>query len=190
VFLMSPVIAGRLMGHYNLVVVWPFVCACMAWQGWWRRSDWVSGLLLGIAAGVLPFFDYYLSVYFLVFGVAWVVATMMRLETRRTPRSNRAPAFGAAAVAAAALVLAVVIALAGRDSFTVAGLRISTRSPGAARPCVRCIFVFAPNSSRNTRSATRRPANFSNHADRLATTSGRSCSAACVDFFFAAGSAA
>jgi hypothetical protein len=44
-------------------------------------------------------------------------------------------------------------------------------------------LVFAPNSSRKTRSTTRLPANRPNHAVRLATTSGRFCSAAWVDFF-------
>jgi len=78
VFLMSPVIAGRLMGHYNLVAVWPLVLACAAWHTWWRRPGVLAGLALGLAAGLLPFFDYYLSVYFLVFVMTCVVvATCM-----------------------------------------------------------------------------------------------------------------
>ena len=44
------------------------------------------------------------------------------------------------------------------------GTLFTTRTPGAARPWVRCILVLAPNSSRKTKSTMRMSTNRPNQA--------------------------
>jgi hypothetical protein len=127
-FLLSPVIAGRLMGHFNLVAVWPVVLACLAWRTWWQRPRWLAGLALGAAAGLLPFFDYYLTVYFVAFVIVWVVASITALEIRRMPRASPTLSRVAGAVAIAAFGIAGAIGLSEQSSFSLAGVRISIRS--------------------------------------------------------------
>ena len=61
----------------------------------------------------------------------------------------------------------------------------STRTPLGARPWVRSIAVVAPLSSTKTSRAGSTAANSSRQAARSAFSSGRSCSAARRDFFFA-----
>src|SRR4051812_13470965 len=73
------------------------------------------------------------------------------------------------------------------------GVRPGTRSPGAARPWVRAIFVLHPVSSTNTSRAAHsaaRARTSAAHPSRAAFTSGRSRSLAASDFFSAAGQAA
>ena len=38
-FLVTPPVTARLMGHYNLVLVWPLACACAAYVWWWRKPS-------------------------------------------------------------------------------------------------------------------------------------------------------
>jgi hypothetical protein len=61
----------------------------------------------------------------------------------------------------------------------------STRIPLGARPWVRSIAVLAPLSSTKTSRAGSIAANSCRQSDRSAFRSGRSCSAARRDFFFA-----
>jgi len=129
-FLMSPVIAPRLMGHYNLVAVWPLVFPALAFVVWWRRFDRASGIGLGIAAGLLPWFDYYLSVYFLIFVLSYGAASVIRVEVTRTRvRSLGLALIGAVIVAVAAVAIAATIAMATTEVLVVLGVRISARSP-------------------------------------------------------------
>jgi len=129
IFLVSPVVGARLMGHYNLVAVWPLVFACLAFIAWWRRLDRVSGIALGLAAGALPFCDYYLSVYFLVFAIVYGAATAVRVGLKRTRRSGTVLSFASAALAVAAAAAAAAIAVASTDVIVVMGVRVTARSP-------------------------------------------------------------
>ncbi len=63
------------------------------------------------------------------------------------------------------------------------GTEARQRSPCRARPRSRAILVEAPVSSMNTRRSGSRSGCALNQALRRATTSGRSCSAACAVFF-------
>lgn len=128
-FLVSPVIATRLMGHYNLVAVWPLVFAGLAFLMWWRHLDRVSGIGLGLAAGLLPFFDYYLSVYFLIFVSVYCAAAVVRLDITRTGSRSRLIPIAAAALAVIAIGVAAAIAITSTDALVVMGIRISARSP-------------------------------------------------------------
>ena len=129
IVLMSPLVATRLMGHFNLVVLWPLVLACLAFVTWWERVDWRSAIWLGLAAGLLPFFDYYLSIYFLAFVASLAAASSVALGLQRAPRSGRVATIVAAVIAVLALAGAVAIATTRRDVFTVAGIRVSARTP-------------------------------------------------------------
>lgn len=128
-FLLSPIVAGRLMGHFNLVAVWPFVLACWMWLAWWRTPAVWRGIVLGVAAGLLPFFDYYLAVYFLVFALVSIVVASVTIDVQRTARRGRGWSPALAGIAVAALALAGAITMGGADAVTVAGARISARSP-------------------------------------------------------------
>jgi len=127
--LASPVIATRLMGHYNLVAVWPLVFACLAFLVWWRHSDRASGIGLGIAAGLLPLFDYYLSVYFLIFVIVYCMAAVVRLDVTRTRGQSRLIPIVGVALAMVAVCVAAVIAITSTDALVVMGVRVSARSP-------------------------------------------------------------
>ncbi len=63
------------------------------------------------------------------------------------------------------------------------GILALSRWPRGARPCNHAILVLAPISSMNTRRRGSRSSWPSNHASRRLRTSGRSCSAACPDYF-------
>src|SRR4051812_27222722 len=129
IMLMSPLVATRLMGHFNLVAVWPLILASLAFVTWWRHLDRVSAICLGVAAGVLPYFDYYYSIYFLIAVVAYAAASLLAIDTPRDVRTSRVPMLAAGVVAVLALAAAGAIAASDQDSFRIVGIRISARTP-------------------------------------------------------------
>ena len=64
-----------------------------------------------------------------------------------------------------------------------AGTGSTTRTPRGARPRVRVMSVFSPDSSMNTSRRGSTSLSCACHCSRAAFTSGRSCSAARSDFF-------
>jgi hypothetical protein len=73
-FVVSPTVTARLMGHYNLVLAWTLVAGCAAFVPWWAKPHRVRGILLGIAIASVVYADYYYTAYFCVFAIAYDVA--------------------------------------------------------------------------------------------------------------------
>lgn len=140
-FELSPAITARLMGHYNLVTAWPLLCACAAFVVWWRRSGMMRAALVGLAAAIVPYADYYYAVYFGLFAVAYALVAMISIELDVARRSTNAWVWPAAAAIVAVLV-AVTIAV-GINDVVVAGVRVSLRTPTNALTAAWVLIAIA-----------------------------------------------
>jgi hypothetical protein len=126
--LVSPVVATRLMGHFNLVVLWPLVFGCAGVVWWRRRPSALRALVIGAAAGTLVYVDYYLTVYFLLFIVGYLLVHHGRMKVFRTPRQSRL-ARVAIVLAVVAFTIAAAIGASSATSITIASTVISLRTP-------------------------------------------------------------
>jgi hypothetical protein len=124
----SPVVATRLMGHYNLVAIWPVTLGC-AMVVWWRQHPGLPRAVpIGVAAGMLAYIDYYLTVYFLLFAIAYLLVHHGRATLHRSPRQSRISTV-ALLMALLAFAAAAAIGLSSRDSISIGSTVISLRSP-------------------------------------------------------------
>jgi hypothetical protein len=126
--LLSPIVAVRLMGHFNLVAIWPLVLACLALAWWRRRPSWSRAIVVGVLAAVLPYVDYYFTVYFAVFVVAALLTLHGRLTVSRSLRPSRASLVWLT-LAVAAFVAAAWIAWSSREQLQLGSLTLSLRTP-------------------------------------------------------------
>jgi hypothetical protein len=81
-FVVAPAITTRLMGHFNLVMAWTLVLACLAFVRWVRLRTWRAGLLLAVAAALLPYSDYYFTIYFLLFAPLYLASHVWTASVR------------------------------------------------------------------------------------------------------------
>lgn len=128
-FLLAPSVAGRLMGHFNLLLVWPLILACTAFVSWWSGHSWRSAVLLGVTAGLVPYADYYYSVYFAVFAIIYAGSQLLAAHIsmrRRAPSRLRTVAILCAALA---FFVAAVIAVSSIDELRIGSTTISLRTP-------------------------------------------------------------
>ena len=79
-FLVAPTFAGRLMGHYNLLVAWPLVFACAAYVAWWQRPRASTALVAAFMAALIPYGDYYYTVYFGLFALVYAVLELWHVQ--------------------------------------------------------------------------------------------------------------
>jgi hypothetical protein len=110
-FLVAPTFAGRLMGHYNLLVAWPLVFACAGYVAWWQRPTVVRASATALMAALIPYGDYYYAVFFLLFAVvhAFLERWHLRVTVDARPTILDRLLFGlAAAVFAAGIAVAVL----------------------------------------------------------------------------------
>ncbi len=128
-FLTAPPVAGRLMGHFNLVVAWPLVFACVAVVLYWKRQGARRAAAVGVAAAVIPYSDYYYAVFFAVFAVLYTGTQLWTLRATVSRREHRRVARLLAILAVAAAAAAVAIALNPAAEVSVIGIRISLRTP-------------------------------------------------------------
>ena len=126
--LVSPVVAARLMGHFNLVVLWPLVIGCAAVVWWRQRPGMLRAVGIGIAAGALIYVDYYLTVYFVLFAGAYLVVHHGRVTVTRVPHVSPSARVWAT-LAVLAFGIAFAIAISSRTSIAIGSIVVSLRSP-------------------------------------------------------------
>lgn len=86
-FVVAPTIAARLMGHYNLVVVWPLVFACAACIAWWNRPTLGRACAFAAAAALVPYADYYYAVFLALFVVVYGSLELWAIRVALRPRT-------------------------------------------------------------------------------------------------------
>jgi hypothetical protein len=128
-FLVAPAVGSRLMGHYNLVLVWPLALACAACVAWWRRPCAWRAVVTGAAAAAIPYADYYYAVFFALFAAAYGAMALLdlRIETRRQPAGRALRAVGA--LAAIALAAGIVLAILPEFELRLGPARLRMRTP-------------------------------------------------------------
>jgi hypothetical protein len=87
VCLVAPTIAARLMGHYNLIVVWPLVFACAAYVAWWSRPTAGRACAFAATSALVPYADYYYAVFLALFAIVYGILEVwtIRVEVRPPP---------------------------------------------------------------------------------------------------------
>jgi hypothetical protein len=167
-FLLSPAITLRLMGHYNLVVAWPLVLSCVALLRWWQVRTRGSAILLGLAAASLAYTDYYYVVYFLLFAVAYIALEIFVItghaDTRRTQWPSRLAALGALV----SFGVAISVAMSPIDQLELGSLQLSLRTPTNALTAAWFLLVVAAFCRWKSRLQVR------HRGDTTATAVGRS----------------
>lgn len=128
-FVVAPQIALRLMGHFNLVAVWPLAFACWAFVRAMRRPTILRGGVLGMLAALVAYGDYYFLVFFGMFAAVYLCTELWESELHAVRRTSRAPAIVFSVIAGLALVAAGVIAVSGGGTFAVAGVDVRATSP-------------------------------------------------------------
>ena len=129
-FIVAPQVALRLMGHFNLVAVWPLTLAC-----WWfvrtmRAPTMPRGAMLGLLATLLVLADYYYTVFFGLFAAAYIVTDVWEIAMSATRRWGAgAVTVTFAAIAGLALAAAAAIAVTGGGVFSIAGVAVRATSP-------------------------------------------------------------
>jgi hypothetical protein len=110
-FLVAPTVTLRLMGHANLVAVWPLTLSCLAWIAWLRQPGPARGVGLAFIAAVLAYSDYYYLTYFALFALAYGVlfAGDIQWSVRPRPAGRLTRVLFGAAIVAAALALVVIV---------------------------------------------------------------------------------
>lgn len=128
-FVVAPFVTARLMSHYNLVMVWPLAFACAAYVNWWRTPTPITALLLAVAAGLIPYADYYYAVFFAVFAFAYAASQMWNAAVEVTgpahPRAGLLPA----GLGAIAYTVALAIAVMPSRGWTFGAVTLSTDTP-------------------------------------------------------------
>ena len=109
-FLVAPTVAGRLMGHYNLLVAWPLVFACAASVAWWRRPSASTALATAFMAALIPYGDYYYTIYFVLFALVYAVLELWHVQVDFHARPLTIVSRVVMTLAAVAFLAGIVIA--------------------------------------------------------------------------------
>ena len=128
-FVVSPAVTTRLMGHYNLVLAWTLVAACAAFVAWWGKPNHMRGIALGVSVASIAYADYYYAAYFGIFAIAYATSQtfIIRLRFERLAASRTSRLVLGAAVAA--FLVGVFIAFAPPQEFVIGGMHVSVRTP-------------------------------------------------------------
>jgi hypothetical protein len=128
-FVVSPTVTARLMGHYNLVLAWTLVAGCAAFVAWWAKPNRFRGIAVGVGVASIVYADYYFAVYFSVFAIAYAISQTLtiRLRFERVGPGRIARLLVGAGVAA--FLVGVVIALAPPQEFIIGNVHVSLRTP-------------------------------------------------------------
>jgi hypothetical protein len=157
-FVVSPPITARLMGHYNLVLAWTLVAGCAAFVTWWAKPNRVRGIAVGVAVASIVYADYYYAVYFGIFAIAYAISqtVTIRLRCERVDAVRTSRLLTGATVAA--FLVGVVTALAPQEELVIGGVRVTMRTPTNAFTAGWIFFLLAALlRARPVVSATLRP---------------------------------
>jgi hypothetical protein len=128
-FVVAPFVTARLMSHYNLVMVWPLAFACAAYVRWWRTPTLTTAAVMAVAAGLIPYADYYYAVFFGVFAIAYAASQLWNADVDVTGRAHTLSGLLLAALAAIAYAVAIAIAVMPSPVWTLGPVTISTNTP-------------------------------------------------------------
>ncbi len=128
-FVVSPAVTTRLMGHYNLVLAWTFVAACAAFVAWWGKPNRIRGIVVGVSVASIAYADYYYAAYFGIFAIAYAISQtfIIRLRFERLDAIRTSTLVLGAAVAA--FLVGVFIAFAPPQEFVIGSVHVSVRTP-------------------------------------------------------------
>jgi len=128
-FVVAPAITTRLMGHFNLVMAWTLVLACLAFVRWVRLRTWRAGLLLAVSAALLPYSDYYFTIYFLLFAPLYLASHVWSASVRVRHTDRGAAGTWLMVLGIIAFIVASTIAALKPSALELGSLRISLRTP-------------------------------------------------------------
>ena len=142
-FVVSPTVTTRLMGHYNLVFAWTLVAGCAAFVAWWANPNRIRGVAVGVGAALIVYADYYYAAYFVVFAIAYAISQTLSIQLRleRVNAGRTVKLLVGAGVAA--FLVGVVIALAPPREFVVGNAHVSVRTPTNAFTVGWILLLFA-----------------------------------------------
>lgn len=127
----SPYVAAHLQGHFNLVAAWPLPVVGVLLLETLESMAWASPVLLGLVCGLLPYVDYYDSVFAAALALALLLASVLRVERARPLRAlarwQRATMMVCGAVLALDAVLGLAIWWTGGTVITTFGQQLSLR---------------------------------------------------------------
>lgn len=127
-FVVAPQVTVRLMGHFNLVVVWPLVLACWAFVRTLRAPTAIRGAILGLAVAFIAYTDYYYSVFFGLFAAAYLCTELWSMSLTPVKRAG-GTWVACAAVGGVAVAAAAAIVISGGGAFAIAGMTVRATSP-------------------------------------------------------------
>ncbi|MGH6693452.1 MAG: hypothetical protein ACREF4_22510, partial [Gammaproteobacteria bacterium] len=128
-FVVSPVVTGRLMSHFNLVTVWPLAFACAAYVTWWRTPNFKTAALMALTAALIPYADYYYAVFFGVFALAYAASEIWNGSVAITRQAPPRASVLLAGLAALAYLAAIAIAVTPGREWRLGTLTISVSTP-------------------------------------------------------------
>lgn len=128
-FVLAPSVTARLMGHYNLVMVWPLAFACAAYIVWWRWPSITTAIVMAIASALIPYADYYYAVFFAVFALAYGVSEIWSADLRVTRRGHTRASLLLTALALLAYLAGITIALLPPRVWHIGSIAISISTP-------------------------------------------------------------
>jgi hypothetical protein len=117
----------RVLGHINLVHAWVLPLFALALTHFSERPGTGRSLLLGTAAALVAYTDYYYAVFALVFLMVWTAASLLSVRIRaRLPRTGPLTGLLVALLGLDVIVIAI-IAMTDGTALSLGPLRVSLR---------------------------------------------------------------
>jgi hypothetical protein len=111
------------------VMLWPLAFACAASVRWWRTPTLATAGLMALAAGLIPYADYYYAVFFGVFALAYAASQLWSVDVEFTGRAHTPAGLLLAALAAIAYAVAIAISVMPSGQRTLGLITIRTNTP-------------------------------------------------------------
>lgn len=143
VFVVAPPVALRLLGHQNLVVVWPFIVAMTAWVRVGFGAGWPLAVLTGLAFAATCYTDYYQAVYLLMCAGAYAAVRLIHFQAQITVREGRGLWRSLIGLAALSSLVGAAIWLSPLERLDVGNVTISLRSSTNAFTAAWLLLVGA-----------------------------------------------
>ena len=128
--LVAPAIAVRLMGHYNLVVVWPMLLACAACVAWWNRPTAGRACVFAATAALVPYADYYYAAFLALFAIVYGILDLWTIRVDTRPGTPGPFGRVLLPLAAVSFAIGVVIAVVPTFDLDLGFTTVRVRSAG------------------------------------------------------------
>ena len=127
-FAASAFVQVHLLGHMNLVHAWVLPLFALAMSRVIQRPSVISAVVLGIAAAITIYTDYYYAIYCVLMALTWGLMRTFTISAdpprRRFTQTGRLLLL----LAGMALLAGLGIALSGGTIIEIVGVRVSLRS--------------------------------------------------------------